>query len=152
MESQQFIKQLMLLSNWEIGSRCSPENCWQIDMVAVSKHCTDSGLITGSDRAYVVGRIQPALEEITISEFFARTVSCYPDREACVFCQSGERWTWSQLSQKVDQLAAVFDSYLQDRLLDIERVDMRYDSGFAVQWRGGGSGVVQLAGYEKLSN
>ena len=54
--------------------------------------------------------------------------------------------------RKVDQFAAVFDSFLQDRLPDIERVDMRYDSGFAVQWRGGGSGVVQLAGYEKLSN
>jgi len=24
---------------------------------------------------------------------------------------------------------------------------MRYDSGFAVQWRAGGSGVVQLAAY-----
>ena len=75
-------------------------------MVPVSEHSTNSGLISGSDRAYVVGRIQPALEEITISEFFARTVFRYRDREACVFCQSGERWTWSQLSQKVDQLAA----------------------------------------------
>ena len=75
-------------------------------MVAVSEHSANSGLKSGSDRAYVVGRIQPALEEITISEFFARTVSRYPDRVACVFCQSGERWTWSELSQKVDQLAA----------------------------------------------
>ena len=54
--------------------------------------------------------------------------------------------------RKVDQFAAVFDSFLQDRLLDIERVDMRYDSGFAVQWRGGGSGVVQLAAYGQLGN
>ena len=75
-------------------------------MAAVSELSTYSGLMSGSDRAYVVGRIQPALEEITISGFFARTVSLYPDREACVFCKSGERWTWSQLSQKVDQLAA----------------------------------------------
>jgi acyl-CoA synthetase (AMP-forming)/AMP-acid ligase II len=75
-------------------------------MVAVSELSTDSGLMSGSDRAYVVGRIQPVLEEITISEFFARTVSLYPDREACVFCKTGERWTWSQLSQKVDQFAA----------------------------------------------
>ena len=75
-------------------------------MVAVSKHWANSGLKSGSDRAYVVGRIQPELEDITISEFFARTVSRYPDRVACVFCQSGERWTWSELSQKVDQLAA----------------------------------------------
>ena len=49
--------------------------------------------------------------------------------------------------RKVDQFVAVFDSVLQDRLPDIERVDMRYDSGFAVQWRAGGSGVVQLAAY-----
>ena len=75
-------------------------------MVAVSELSTYSGLMSGSDRAYVVGRIQPVLEEITISGFFARTVSLYPDREACVFCKSGERWTWSQLSQKVDQFAA----------------------------------------------
>jgi cell division protein FtsQ len=54
--------------------------------------------------------------------------------------------------RKVDQFAAVFDSFLQDRLPDIERVDMRYDSGFAVQWRGGGSGVVQLAAYGQLGN
>ena len=55
-------------------------------------------------------------------------------------------------ARKVDQFAAVFDSFLQDRLPDIERVDMRYDNGFAVQWRGGGSGVVQLAAYGQLSN
>ena len=48
-------------------------------MVAVSKLSTYSGLISGSDRAYVVGRIHPVLEEITISDFFARTVSRYPD-------------------------------------------------------------------------
>tara|TARA_Y100000588_G_scaffold6514_1_gene7780 strand:- start:2055 stop:2876 length:822 start_codon:yes stop_codon:yes gene_type:complete len=54
--------------------------------------------------------------------------------------------------RKVDQFAAVFDSFLQDRLPDIERVDMRYDSGFAVQWRGGGSGLVQLAAYGQFSN
>ena len=54
--------------------------------------------------------------------------------------------------RKVNQFAAVFDSYLRDRLPDIERVDMRYDSGFAVQWRGGGSGVVQLAAYGQLGN
>jgi len=54
--------------------------------------------------------------------------------------------------RKVDQFVAVFDSILQDQLPDIERVDMRYDSGFAVQWRGGGSGVVQLAAYGQLGN
>ena len=54
--------------------------------------------------------------------------------------------------RKVDQFAAVFDSFLQDRLPDIERVDMRYDNGFAVQWRGGGTGVVQLAAYGQLGN
>ena len=54
--------------------------------------------------------------------------------------------------RKVDQFAAVFDSFLQDRLPEIERVDMRYDNGFAVQWRGGGSCVVQLAAYGQLGN
>ncbi|MBO67611.1 MAG: AMP-binding protein, partial [Acidiferrobacteraceae bacterium] len=75
-------------------------------MVVASENLEHSGLVSGSDQAYVVGQIHPGLEEITISEYFARTVSRYPDREACIFCESGERWTWSQLSQKVDQLAA----------------------------------------------
>ena len=75
-------------------------------MVVASENLEGSGLVSGSDQAYVFGQIHPGLEEITISECFARTVSRYPDREACIFCQSGERWTWSQLSQKLDQLAA----------------------------------------------
>ena len=54
--------------------------------------------------------------------------------------------------RKVDQFATVFDLYFRDKLPDIERVDMRYDSGFAVQWRGGGSGLVQLAAYGQFSN
>ena len=54
--------------------------------------------------------------------------------------------------RKVDQFATVFDLYFRDKLPDIERVDMRYDSGFAVQWRGGGSGVIQLAAYGQVGN
>ena len=54
--------------------------------------------------------------------------------------------------RKIDQFAVVFAAHLQDRLPDIERVDMRYDSGFAVQWRGGGNGVVQLAAYRQLAD
>ena len=58
-------------------------------MVVATENLERSGLMSGSDQAYVVGQIQPALEEITISEFFARTVSRYPDREACIFCSLG---------------------------------------------------------------
>ena len=75
-------------------------------MAVASEHLNRSGLKSGSDQSYVVGETQSALEEITVGEFFTRTVSRHPDREACIFCHSGERWTWSQLSQKVDQLAA----------------------------------------------
>ena len=75
-------------------------------MAVAREHLNRSGLKSGSDQSYVVGETQSALEEITVGEFFTRTVSRHPDREACIFCHSGERWTWSQLSQKVDQLAA----------------------------------------------
>ena len=75
-------------------------------MAVASEHLNRSGLKSGSDQSYVVGETQSALEEITVGEFFTRTVSRHPDREACIFSHSGERWTWSQLYQKVDQLAA----------------------------------------------
>jgi fatty-acyl-CoA synthase len=42
----------------------------------------------------------------TIGNAFDRTVARYPDRDALVVRQQGVRWTWSQLQQRVDALAA----------------------------------------------
>ena len=53
---------------------------------------------------------------------------------------------------KVSRFAAAFDLVLQDRLADIERVDLRYPSGFAVQWKGGIGSTMQLADSRAYGN
>ena len=75
-------------------------------MVEVEARSEQTAFVSGSDRAHVKGVADPALEEITISSFLARTVSSHGDRDACIFSEFGERWTWHQLAQKVDQLSA----------------------------------------------
>ena len=54
-------------------------------MAVASEHLNRSGLKSGSDQSYVVGKTQSALEEITVGEFFTRTVSRHPDREPVFF-------------------------------------------------------------------
>ena len=49
------------------------------------------------------------------------------------------------LLNKVSRFVAAFDLVLRDRLADIERVDLRYSSGFAVQWKGVTGSTIQLA-------
>jgi|TARA_B100000809_G_scaffold157411_1_gene154661 fatty-acyl-CoA synthase len=75
-------------------------------MVVVKTGLESSNLSLGSKLAHVKGASYPDLEEITIPDFFARTVSRYPNREACVFKKSGECWTWLELARKIDQLSA----------------------------------------------
>lgn len=75
-------------------------------MVEVESGSEQSGFVSGSNLAHVKGTAEPALEDITISSFLARTVSRHGNRDACIFSEFGERWTWDQLAQKVDQLSA----------------------------------------------
>ena len=54
--------------------------------------------------------------------------------------------------KKVGRFAAAFDLVLRDRLPDIERVDLRYASGFAVQWKGMVDSSMQLADSRPYGN
>ncbi|MEC9328655.1 MAG: AMP-binding protein [Pseudomonadota bacterium] len=62
--------------------------------------------MAGLLHSHVKGPETPALEAVTIPDFLARTVAQHGTHDACVFSESGERWTWDQLSKKVDELAA----------------------------------------------
>ncbi len=54
--------------------------------------------------------------------------------------------------KKVGRFAAAFDLVLRDRLSDMERVDLRYASGFAVQWKGIADSSMQLADSRPYGN
>ena len=56
--------------------------------------------------SYVVGATEPALSRLTIGEWLDDTTARYPDRTACVFREQGVRWTWSELRESCDRLAA----------------------------------------------
>ena len=62
--------------------------------------------------SHVVGVAQPALSDSTISQCLDHTAAQRPEHLACVFAQTegagagGIRWTWAQLRDKADQLAA----------------------------------------------
>ena len=56
--------------------------------------------------SHVVGVATPPLSELTISDWLDATAASSPEREACVFCDSGVRWTWAQLRDEADKLAA----------------------------------------------
>ena len=56
--------------------------------------------------SHVVGLTSPPLSELTISEWLDAAVASQPHRDACVFCDSGVRWTWTQLRDESDKLAA----------------------------------------------
>ncbi|MDE1948687.1 MAG: AMP-binding protein, partial [Burkholderiales bacterium] len=48
----------------------------------------------------------PPLSQRTISEWLDATAEASPDRTACVFREQGLRWTWQQLRDESDRLAA----------------------------------------------
>ncbi|GAB3358652.1 AMP-binding protein [Giesbergeria giesbergeri] len=56
----------------------------------------------------VKGRTDAALSEATIAQFLADAVRRFPDKLAVVFREQGVRWTWTQLQEQVDALAAGF--------------------------------------------
>ena len=55
--------------------------------------------------SHVVGASSPPLSELTISEWLDNTAALWPDRTACVFCDTGLRWTWAELREEADKLA-----------------------------------------------
>jgi len=52
------------------------------------------------------GATEPPLIELTTGQMLAETVGRYADREALVVVHQGIRWTWRELLQRVDQMAA----------------------------------------------
>ncbi len=59
-----------------------------------------------SGLSHVVGLSTPALSELTIGEWLDATAASGPERAACVFCDTGVRWSWAQLRDEADKLAA----------------------------------------------
>ncbi|HEX7910818.1 MAG TPA: AMP-binding protein [Paraburkholderia sp.] len=58
--------------------------------------------------AYVRGSTDVPLSESTIGQFLRDTALRFPDRPAVVFREQQVRWTWRELDERVDQLAAGF--------------------------------------------
>jgi fatty-acyl-CoA synthase len=58
--------------------------------------------------AHVIGDTGPTLWHETISSAFKRTVRNFPSQDAAVFVEQGERFTWAELDEEVDALAAGF--------------------------------------------
>jgi fatty-acyl-CoA synthase len=58
--------------------------------------------------SHVVGAVAPPLLEITIGEALHAAARRWPNAEALVSVHQGVRWTWSELSQRADALAAGF--------------------------------------------
>jgi fatty-acyl-CoA synthase len=56
--------------------------------------------------SHVVGGTQSVLLQDTISQALDATAARLPDALACVFCESGVRWSWRQLRDEADRLAA----------------------------------------------
>ena len=56
--------------------------------------------------SYAQGSQQPPLWSITIGQALDNTVARHGEREALVVPHQGVRWTWAQLAQRVDEVAA----------------------------------------------
>jgi fatty-acyl-CoA synthase len=56
--------------------------------------------------SHVRGLTDEPLSELTVSAWLDATVAEHPEGLACVFADPGLRWTWTQLREQSDQLAA----------------------------------------------
>jgi fatty-acyl-CoA synthase len=56
--------------------------------------------------AHVIGAVTPALWHRTIPEVVGSTVAEFGDREAAVFVEQNVRFSWTELAQEIDALAA----------------------------------------------
>ncbi len=55
--------------------------------------------------SHVRGDTEPPLSERTIGQWLDDTAARWPGHTACVFCDTGVRWTWAQLRDEADRLA-----------------------------------------------
>ena len=56
--------------------------------------------------SHVHGDTSTPLWQKTVWQVLEDTAASYPDRDAAVFRESGERWTWTEFKARCDQLAA----------------------------------------------
>ena len=56
--------------------------------------------------SHVRGATEPPLSELTVSAWLDATAARWPDKTACVFSEQGLRWTWAELRERSDSLAA----------------------------------------------
>ncbi|MFN5154728.1 MAG: AMP-binding protein [Betaproteobacteria bacterium] len=56
--------------------------------------------------SHVRGATEPPLSDLTIPAWLDATAGRLPDAEACVFVDADVRWTWAQLRDESDRLAA----------------------------------------------
>lgn len=59
-----------------------------------------------NNQSQVSGDTHVALSTHTVSGLLSETASRFPDREAAVFCEHNERWSYREFDERVDQLAA----------------------------------------------
>jgi fatty-acyl-CoA synthase len=56
--------------------------------------------------SHVRGDDEPPLSTLTVAQCLDAVVAARPDAEACVFREAGVRWTWRELGEHADRLAA----------------------------------------------
>ena len=66
----------------------------------------DTRLAARDGLSHVRDKGEEPLWRRTIPDAFARTVAQFAERDAAVFCEHGERWSWRELGRRVDTLAA----------------------------------------------
>jgi fatty-acyl-CoA synthase len=56
--------------------------------------------------SHVRGLVQPPLSDLTIAQWLDDTVALRGSEPAAVFCEAGVRWSWTELRDESDRLAA----------------------------------------------
>ena len=67
---------------------------------------TNDRRIPSDHRSMVAGATDEPLSSHTVSSLLRETAGRFPDREAAVFCEHHERWSYREFDEHVDQLAA----------------------------------------------
>jgi len=66
----------------------------------------DTSLAPQNSQSYLRGSDNPSLSRDTVWQQLERTARKFAARDAAVFCESGARWSWSELLRRVDDVAA----------------------------------------------
>ena len=72
----------------------------------VRQSLSERTIIPVDGLSHVMGQESPSLIDATIPAFLKEVVHRYGDHTAAVFHATGDRWTYAQLSRRVDRMAA----------------------------------------------